>query len=221
MTKTTKIERALLISKSLLDPNPWNPNRTNPRQQQAISESLATYSQVLDLIVRPSPDNPGRYQIVDGEHRYDALADDVYVTVLHGLSDGDAKKLTIILNETRGEADKVELAQLLADLSGEFSDEDLLNALPYDPTELEELIKLADADWGQFDDQFNQGDSGTQDAGNSEFTTITARVPVEAMDVIQQAYDLVGSERDFHKSKEIAWGQFLESVAADFLSIPR
>jgi hypothetical protein len=217
MTKTTLIERSLLISKSLLDPNPWNPNKTKPRQQQAIAESLQTYSQILDIIVRPNGD---RYQIIDGEHRYDELTDDVYVTVLHGLSDADAKKLTIIMNETRGEADKIELAQLLADLSNELDAEELLNALPYEQNELDELVKLAEVDW----DNFNNSDDeqpnfkGEFDPTEDEFVKLYIVIPKEALLVAEQAKELISQERELNKNKDIAWGQVLESLAADYIS---
>ena len=219
MTKTTKIDRSVLIKKELLDPNPWNPNKTNTRQQKAIAESLQTYSQILDIIVRPNPDNNQRYQIIDGEHRYDELGDEVYVTVLHGLPDADAKKLTIVLNETRGEADKIELAQLLNDLSAEMSAIDLLLALPYEQNELDELIKLADVDWDKFD-----SDDSTDEYVESgqieddEFVTISLTIPKQALLVAEQAKDLISQERDLNKNKAIAWGQVLESLAADYLS---
>lgn len=218
MTKTTKIERSLLISKSLLDPNPWNPNKTKPRQQKAIAESLATYSQIIDIVVRPNGD---RYQIIDGEHRYDELTEDVYVTVLHGLSDADAKKLTIIMNETRGEADKIELAQLLADLASELNGEELLNALPYEQNELDELVKLAEVDW----DNFNNSDDEQQpdfkcdrEPTEDEFTKLYIVIPKEALLVAEQAYELISQERELNKNKDIAWGQVLESLAADYIS---
>jgi hypothetical protein len=218
MTKTTHIERSLLISKFLLDPNPWNPNKTKPRQQQAIAESLATYSQILDIIVRPVGD---RYQIIDGEHRYDELTDDVYVTVLHGLSDADAKKLTIILNETRGEADKIELAQLLADLANELDGDELLNALPYEQNELDELVKLAEVDWDNFnnsDDDQQPNFKGESDPTEDEFIKLYIVIPKEALLVAEQAKELISQERELNKNKDIAWGQVLESLAADYIS---
>lgn len=219
MTKTTRIERSLLISKTLLDPNPWNPNKTNSRQQQAISESLKTYSQILDIIVRPNPDDLERYQIIDGEHRYDELENNVFVTVLYGLSDADAKKLTIILNETRGEADKIELAQLLNSLSEELSTDELLNALPYQQNELEELIKLAEVDWDNFENNSNDTEfNNDSDPTESEFIKIFLVIPKDAFNVIEQAKELISQQRELNKKADIAWGQVMESLAADYIS---
>ena len=145
-----KVERGVKLSKADIIPNDYNPNKTKPRQQSAIAESLKKYGQLLELVVRPN-DN-GKYTIVDGEHRYDELGDEVYCNIVHGLSDADAKKLTVILNETRGEADKIELAQLLSSLTDEFDFDELMVGLPYESNELEELIKLAEVDWEQFED---------------------------------------------------------------------
>ncbi len=220
MTKTTQIDRSVLISKSLLDPNPWNPNKTKPRQQQAIAESLQTYSQILDIIVRPNPENGDRYQIIDGEHRYDELTDEVYVTVLHGLSDADAKKLTIVLNETRGEADKIELAQLLANLSEELEGDELLNALPYEQSELDELVKLAQVDWDNFNNTEEEEPNfkGESDPTQDDFVKIVLVLPKDAFPIAEQAKELISQERELNKNKEIAWGQVFESLAADYIS---
>lgn len=147
-----KIERGVPIPKRDIVPNPWNPNKTTKRQQAALSESLNEYGQVLEIVVRPSPTETGKYQIIDGEHRYEELPDTVFANVIHGLPDADAKKLTVILNETRGAADKVELAQLLAEIDKELGGgEKAMAALPYDEQEYLELIKLAEHDWDNYD----------------------------------------------------------------------
>lgn len=151
-----QIERGVKVAKSQLLPNPWNPNKTSKRQQEAIAESLNLYGQVLEILVRPSKQQPGKYEILDGEHRYQELNDSIFVNVIHDLSDGDAKKLTIVLNETRGQADKLELSQLLAEIEEELGD-DAIAALPYDLDEYEELLKLAQDDWSVDSTTENKG----------------------------------------------------------------
>ena len=66
MTKASKIERSVAIQRSKLHPNPWNPNKTKPRQQAAIAESLAAYGQVLELVVRPQLTTKMRYDVYQG-----------------------------------------------------------------------------------------------------------------------------------------------------------
>ena len=139
------VDRGVKLKKSDITPNDYNPNKTSDRQQKAINESLNKYGQLLEIVVRPDPDNKGKYLIVDGEHRYHELDDEVYCNLVHGLSDADAKKLTIIFNETRGQADTVELSQLLSSLNDDL--DDLMIGLPYEESELNELIQIANVDW--------------------------------------------------------------------------
>lgn len=142
-----RIDRGVSIPKSKLHPNPWNPNQMKPRQREAAKESVDTYGQVIELLVRPHPDREGEYQIIDGEHRYHIVSEEeVYCNVIHDLPDADAKKLTIVMNETKGSANKNDLAALLSELSSEFGD-DLLTALPYEMEEVDALLV-------EFDDPF-------------------------------------------------------------------
>ena len=217
-----KIERGVSVNASDIEPNPWNPNKTTERQQQAISESLDKYGQIIELLVRPHPTKEGKYQVIDGEHRLTSLSDknqEVYVNVIHELPDAEAKKLTIILNETRGEADKIELAELLSEISKDLGDETILG-LPYNPNELDELIKLSDIDWDNFgkddSEEFDENDPTTE---SSEWTTIVAKIPAEAMERVQDVYNLISDERNgLNKDKGIAWGQVIESLCADYLA---
>lgn len=219
MVKTEyKIDRGVAIPKDKLHPNPWNPNHMNPRQQKGVEESVTTYGQVMELLVRPHPDIEGEYQIIDGEHRFKALPNEVYCNVIHGLPDAEAKKLTIVMNETRGSADKIELAQLLAEIDSEV--EDLANALPYEDSELEELIKLADVDWDSFTDEFDE-DGEDADSSASENTGdwkhLNVKMTPEAFDCLQQATDLIKDNQDLDKDPAVAWGQVLEVLASEYI----
>ncbi len=217
-----QVERGVRINKSQLEANSYNPNKTTQRQQEAIGESLQTYGQLTSVLVRPHPEKEGKYVIVDGEHRSQELGEDVYVDVVHGLSDADAKKLTIIMNETRGEADKIELAQLLADINADMGLEELGVGLPYDEVELNELVKLADINWDEFGsvggEDTSADEPATQDDDEEDWITLTARMPMSAVDVFNQAQDLIRDEDNLHEDKAIALGQVLERLAADFLA---
>ena len=163
------IQRGVAVEKAKIHPNPWNPNQMNPRQQDAVAESIETYGQVLEILVRPHPEIPGEYQIIDGEHRFNISGDTVYCNVVENLSEADAKKLTVVMNETRGSADKISLARLLADLEPEFGDLAALNqGLPYEENELKELIALAAVDWENFDSDFDNDPEESDDSSNEE-----------------------------------------------------
>ena len=178
-----------------IQPNPWNPNKQSERQFEAEVESIQTYGFVLPIIVRPADKKGKKYELVDGEHRVKALdvirhnykhtetplRDDLVEIVesemvpciVLDLDDATARKLTVILNETRGKAQLAPLAQLLEELSTMLSAEDLLKGLPYTGEELSDILQLSDSfDASTFDGVLDD-DIEPQDAYGSISCTVT------------------------------------------------
>jgi ParB/RepB/Spo0J family partition protein len=132
---------------AILHPNPWNPNVQDDATYRAERESIRIYGFIDPVTVRPHPERQGEFQIIDGEHRTKAARDEghdeVDIIVLHGLSDPQAEKLTVILNETRGTADEAKLAALLKRIEEQTSRDELKLGLPYDDDALERMIQRA------------------------------------------------------------------------------
>jgi ParB/RepB/Spo0J family partition protein len=151
---------------SSIGPNPWNPNEQTARQYEAERESLSAYGFVQPILVRRNPDDASTYQIIDGEHRWramnefadlstpagkveDLVAERVIPAVVVDVDDNTARKLTVIMNETRGEANAAKLADLLAELSNDMDVEALLIGLPYTEKELNDLVNIGEFDWSK------------------------------------------------------------------------
>lgn len=207
-----KVDRGIRVKRSQLIENNYNPNKTTEVQQNAIAQSLNLYGQLTSVLVRPHPTESGKYLIIDGEHRSKVLTDDVYVDVIHDLSEADARKLTIIMNETRGSADETELSSLLASLGDEMSLDELSIGLPYDETELQDIIKLANIGWV---DLIDVRDKPKDD---ESWEKLTFKMPESALGVFQQAINLIRSMDDLHSDDAIALGQVIERLAADFIA---
>ena len=133
-----------------LKPNGWNPNVVTPEKMASIEYGFRTdgwlASQAL-LVWRK--DDAGKIQnvIIDGEHRWKAartvgLADGP-VVFLDGVSETEAKALTIKLNQKRGEWDEDALGKLLREVQG--SSEDLGLDFGFDDRELGRLLAEAGA----------------------------------------------------------------------------
>ncbi len=185
-TKSTPAELSALpvvdLPIDLIDPNGYNPNRQSPRQFDAEVESILTFGFVAPVLVRANPDEPGRWQIVDGEHRWralhllqdvelsadapeqlrDVLARRILPAVVLELDDDAAKKLTVVMNETRGRPDQAALGQLLAELASHAPLDQVQIALPYAQDELADLIKLGSFDWSALGAP-DEGDLDPQD----------------------------------------------------------
>lgn len=135
-----------------LVPNPWNPNRQSEAVDRALGESIDEFGFIDPIVARDMGD--GSWQIIGGEHRWRKAQErgmaEVPVTPIM-LSDQEARRLTLILNETVGEHDVVAVGTLLAQLRADDVDmETLLRGLPYSTTELQHLLSLADEDWERF-----------------------------------------------------------------------
>ncbi|HMV69416.1 MAG TPA: ParB N-terminal domain-containing protein [Myxococcota bacterium] len=135
-----------LLRVDLLDPNPWNPNRVDARTMAKLRAQLRREGFVKPLVVRPHPDAPERWQLIDGEHRWRIARDDLHLTavpcvVLH-VDDRRARLMTVNLNELGGEAAPQAMAELLHDLSRSARLEDLETELPFTMRELEDSLAL-------------------------------------------------------------------------------
>jgi ParB/RepB/Spo0J family partition protein len=145
--------RTHTISIAELHPNPWNPNVMDERTFEAEKESIREYGFIDPITVRPHPSQPDIWQILDGEHRWKAAKElgfeKVLIADVGPITDVAAKKLTIIFNETRGEADIGRMGKLLAELNDELGDDDaaLRAALPFTESELKHLLDIGNVDW--------------------------------------------------------------------------
>lgn len=203
------IVRSLKIPKSKLAPNDWNFNNPSQRESEAIQESVDLFGQINELVVRPHPDVDGSYQIIDGEQRFGKLSDITTCHIIFGFTDGELRKLTAILNLTKGQPSFPRLGTLLKGIQEEFG-KDLVIALPYTQEQADRII-LGEIPW----EKPNPPGSGT--GGEDGWVTFVVKVPIDAMDVIQQGRDLIASEVELNKDRAIAWGQVIEYMAADYL----
>ena len=58
-----------IIPVNKIDPNPWNPNEMPAETLAKIKKDMETEGVLESILVRPSPEKKGRFQIIDGEQR--------------------------------------------------------------------------------------------------------------------------------------------------------
>jgi ParB/RepB/Spo0J family partition protein len=202
-----------------IHPNPWNPNRQSEVVAKAERESIATYGFLDPVLVRPHPELEGHWQFIDGEHRWRALEDlqqDTVPAIVKDFGDVEAKKLTIILNETRGEADAASLGSLLADIKNAIGDDAKFHlALPFDTSEIEHLLHMADVDWGNYG-----GTAALDETPPDEqdgWWSLHARCP----DEFREVWDAILDKAEIdHEDPQVRAGLIIERLAAEFLAGP-
>lgn len=97
------------------------------------------------VIVRPHPDQPGAFQILDGHHRVEVLRELGHADIrcdVWAVDDREAKLLLATLNRLQGQDAPIRRAQLLHELLGEMSLGDLAGLLPETDKQIEELHAL-------------------------------------------------------------------------------
>lgn len=213
-----------LLDITKVRPNPWNPNVQNERQFQAEVESISTNGFLAPILVRKVGNE---HEVIDGEHRLKALKEifekkidsaknvpdlakeKKIPAIVIEADDAHAKRLTIIMNETRGRADLAKLGELLNEIAPEL--DDLIIGLPYTPTQLEELMDIANFDWDSLKIPVEENELYNDDEEEGEYK-IAAVLSAEAAERWKDALALYKKElpKDSKKAAGIVISRLLE-----------
>jgi DNA modification methylase len=132
-----------------LRPNPWNPNVVPEHRLQALARTVRRDGQLLSVpLVRPVE---GGYEIVDGEHRWEAAkaagVERMTVLVVEA-SDQEARARTVAMNQIHGEPDPARQAALLAELAR--NEAEAVAALAGEPDiPLREALGFDEREWAR------------------------------------------------------------------------
>ena len=160
-------------------PNVWNPNEQSTFVYEKERNSIRTHGFIDPILVREIAEG---YEIIDGEHRWRAAKEEMMTEVpcnnLGAVTDSVAKQLTIIMNETRGEARRDKLSDLLADLAQSVALPELQKNLPFEPIEIDALIKQTTIDWSKVGLGVEGGAPMSSDESGEEWEDFKLRLPV-------------------------------------------
>ena len=145
----------------------WNYKKENEFTSTKLRNNLKRNGQVENIQVREL--ETGYFEVVNGNHRLDemvAIGKSFVVAYDHGkMSQAQAVRIATETNETRFDKDEEKLARLLADLKIHFSEEDLLDTLPFTEEEFNDFMRISDFDLSSIpdpadveDDDFNPSD---------------------------------------------------------------
>ena len=147
MSDTTPSKRigAQMVPIAGLSPHPLNSNVMPEDLREKLKAHIRRSGRYPFIVVRPNPEEPGRFQILDGHHRVEILRElgheearcDVWQ-----VDDREAKLLLATLNRLEGQDSPIRRAQLIHELLGEMSMGDLAGLLPETDKQLEELETL-------------------------------------------------------------------------------
>jgi ParB/RepB/Spo0J family partition protein len=215
-----------LVPIAMLVANRWNPNEQDEEAFRAEIESIMEFGFLDPILVRPHPERRHHFEIIDGEHRQRATLmiaeqigdDDLRVPVrVIDATDAEARKLTIVMNETRGKPNKIRLARLMAHLADNYGEEYLATGLPYKATERKELIDLSRHGW---EDDYGDDDPeplGDQGEGSKWFR-FEVVMTKEDYAAYEEARTRVEQDDPATGDQPIRDGQTIAALVAEYLS---
>jgi ParB-like chromosome segregation protein Spo0J len=144
-TLTEKSLGAHMIPIDDLVAHPLNSNVMPEDLKEKLKVHIGRTGRYPYLVVRPHPDERAKFQVLDGHHRVAILRELGHAEVrcdVWDVDDREAKLLLATLNRLQGQDQPMRRAQLIHELRGEMSLDDLAGLLPENDKQLEELHAL-------------------------------------------------------------------------------
>ncbi len=134
-----------MIALDNLVAHPLNSNAMPDDLREKLRAHIKRTGRYPFLVVRPHPEETGKFQVLDGHHRVAILRELGHTDArcdIWDVDDREAKLLLATLNRLEGQDLPIRRAQLIHDLLGETSLDDLAGLLPETAKQLEELHAL-------------------------------------------------------------------------------
>jgi ParB-like chromosome segregation protein Spo0J len=134
-----------MIPLDCLLPHPLNSNVMPPDLQAKLRAHIKRTGRYPFLVVRQHPEEPGKYQVLDGHHRVAILRELGHTEArcdVWSVDNREAKLLLATLNRLQGQDQPRKRAELIHELLGEMSLDDLGGLLPETDKQIEELHAL-------------------------------------------------------------------------------
>jgi len=113
-----------MVSVEDIEPNEYNPNEMEAEFFEAIVGQIKDEGMNQPVLCRVNPEKPGKFLIVDGEHRWRGAkiaGKKKIAIVVVGYDETEAKVRTLSMNNLRGQNIPIRLARLLVDLNKEYT----------------------------------------------------------------------------------------------------
>lgn len=201
-------------------PNTWNPNRQSDFIFEKELTSIKTHGFIDPLLVR---ETEAGLEIVDGEHRWKAAKQlgftEVPVNNLGVITTDQAKQLTIIMNEVKGQADSGLLSDLLKNLNDTLGLEHLVANLPYTELELDALIKNAQVGFDELDKGVKTPTPPDEPEVEEGYRTIFLKLPSEDADRFEAQLERMKKAYGF-PDDEVSTTQVVIALTQKLAAIP-
>ncbi|MCA9789821.1 MAG: ParB N-terminal domain-containing protein [Cyanobacteria bacterium HKST-UBA03] len=147
------------IDLKLIDSDPRNANVCSEETLAKLSHNIERTRLCPPLIVRPNPNQEGRFVLIDGHHRHKVLTRLGWQSVecqVWDVDDQEAQIALATLNRLHGEDNPRKRAELIDGLTQCISVEELSLCIPESPPEIADLLALLKLDVEAAEQQFKE-----------------------------------------------------------------
>ena len=198
----------MVVSVGELQPNDYNPNQQSEFMFERQQKSIQQMNFLDPCLVRTGNEEGdfGHYQILDGEHRWRAAQkvgeSEVSVINLGTVPDIEAKKLTILLNDLRGENERTRMAALINELVEHAADDvdQLKETLPFTEAEFNAFAEMTIFDWSTLDD----ANPDTTPSEGPTLIDLSFKVPAAVAEDLRRAMKAAAPKDDAQALQRLA-----------------
>ena len=133
-----------------IEGNKWNPNSMEAEFFEALTTEVKANGMPQPILVRPHPEKEGKFEIVDGEHRWKSskiAGKKRIAVVVVPYTETEAKVRTLAMNGLRGQNIPIRLARLLVDLHKDYTPQQIRHMTGIgedEQTSVLDLLKVPD-----------------------------------------------------------------------------
>lgn len=136
------LDRMKLVKTAQLVKAVWNYKEDNADLAAKLAENIKRNGQIENILIREL--DTGFYEVVNGNHRYDALkllgVEEVIAYDLGKISTSHAMRIAVETNETRFESNDERLRKVLGEIAQEFTMDDLAATMPFNDAQLAKMF---------------------------------------------------------------------------------
>lgn len=180
-------DRLLRLPLDRLRPHPRNANRMDGARRAKLAANIRSQDGAYPpLIVRPRPDEPDCYQILDGHQRHAVLRELGVATALcycWPCDDATALRLLATLNRLEGADVPHKRATLLQELTALLPADDLALLLPEDAALIADTMALLTIDTEALTRDLALAEAAAQPREH----VVTVAVPIESQAIVEEA----------------------------------
>lgn len=142
----------------------WNYKEDDADKMQKLIENIRRNGLIENLIIRDHPTIKGRYEVVNGNHRLEALrtleAEDIQFSEAHCYYTGDitlqaAQRIAIETNETRFSSNDMKMAKVISSILEKYEPTEAERTMPYSAEQLESMSKISKMEWEEIPSQLD------------------------------------------------------------------